>query len=79
LEAAIDGENPEVFFSLELYGWDGANFQPINTYQAVTTGLTSSFVLLELELSATIEWGLKYKRDRLQSLFTLSGLMSLAV
>jgi hypothetical protein len=53
LEAAVDGPNPEVFFGLELYGWDGATFQLINTYQAVTTGLTSSFGLVELELSAT--------------------------
>ena len=52
LDVALDGPNPEVFFGLELYGWDGANFQLINTYQAVTTGLTSSFGLVELELSA---------------------------
>jgi hypothetical protein len=52
LDAAIDGVNPEVFFSLELYGWDGSTFQLINIYQGVTTGLSSSFGLLELELSA---------------------------
>jgi hypothetical protein len=52
LDAAIDGVNPEVFFSLELYGWDGSNFQLINIYQADTSGFTTSFGLLELQLSA---------------------------
>jgi hypothetical protein len=50
VEAAIDGENPQAFFSLELYGWDGLGLELINTYAGITTGLSSSFGLLELEL-----------------------------
>ena len=51
LDVALDGPNPEIFFGVELYGWDGVNFHLINTYQAVTSDLTSSFGLVELELS----------------------------
>jgi hypothetical protein len=51
VEAAVDGANPNVQFSLELYGWDGSAFQFINGYQGFTAGLGSAFSLVELQLS----------------------------
>jgi hypothetical protein len=51
LEAATDGENPDIFFAVELLGWDGSAWQLINAYSADTAGLTTSFGLLELQLS----------------------------
>ncbi len=51
LEIAVAEANPGIFFSFELYGWDGADLQLINSYEGHTEALSSSFSLLELRLN----------------------------